>query len=323
MEQKIGERQRWAWLAAGFSVIAAANTCGYGWLWVLLGSLAVVLLHLYLNRRLPHEGVAEVLAQKLGYVGKIVNGLAFLWIVLMMGWAACLADTAFPMVDGFPILGWVMLALAAWGSRKGAAACAGCCGVLYLFLIVLYGIVVVFAIPDIKTEYLKPVGSWEEAVWTVGVCLLPASVWYVPGQRAQKGLTWGMALLLPIFAAVLAAVTAGVLSPVLARGRAVPLFDLAQSVSLFGVVERIEPLLSAAMVMGVFALLSVLACACQSIGSTIRKWNWHGTAACILAGAVMYGTKNLQLILLTIGAVAVFACFPVIAVIVDAHRKKK
>ena len=131
-----------------------------------------------------------------------------------------------------------------------------------------------------------------------------------------------MALLLPAFAAVLTAVTAGVLSPELAAARTVPLYDLAQSVSLFGVVERIEPLLSAAMTMGVFALLSALACAGQALADTLWPWTWSGSAVCAAAAGMMYLTRNVPPEVLTAGAVVFWFAVPVATVGVVRIRRK-
>ena len=61
MERKIGERQRWAWLASGVSAAVAACVCGCGWQWVLLGGLAVTLYYIYVDRALPDCGLAALL----------------------------------------------------------------------------------------------------------------------------------------------------------------------------------------------------------------------------------------------------------------------
>ncbi len=168
-----------------------------------------------------------------------------------------------------------------------------------------------------------PTAQWDHGLWTAGVFLLPAGVWYVPCSRSRKGPAWQMALLLPLFAAALSAVTVGVLSPKLAASRTVPLYDLAQSVSLFGVVERIEPLLSAAMTMGVFSLLTSLVCAAQALADQLRPWNWSGTAACVLAGALMALTKDFPVELVSIGAAVFWLALPCLVMLFGKESVKK
>lgn len=307
---------------AGLSAAAAACACGMGWLWVLLGGLAISVYYVYLDRRLRPCGLAALLPAAFGGVGRILAALTLLWTVLAMAWTANLADTAFPMVEGFPVLGWTLLALAAWGSRRGAAACARCAGVLYLFLLALYGAVTVFAVPDMRLANLRPTGGWEQSLWACGLFLLPAGVWYAPCRRSKTKMTW--AWLLPsLLAALLAAVTAGVLSPALAESLPVPLYTLAQSVSLFGVMERIEPLLSAAMTMGVFCLLSSMACACRALAAQWTPWKGSGAAACVLSAALMGLSRALTLPMITAGAAVFWLLLPVTAVAVSHHEKRR
>ena len=316
MEQKIGERQRWIWLLAGVSGIAACCACGYNWLWVLMGGLLVSLYYIYMDKQVRNSGLAAKLTEAFGVGGKILAGLTILWIVMVMGWAASLADAAFPMVDGFPSLSWVLLALAAWGSWKGPAVCAGCSGVLGLFLIALYGVVILFAVPDVSVENLIVSSVWQESVWTVGLFLSASCVLYVPCRGRVKGPLFSVVLVLPVFVGVLAAATSGVLTPELASERTVPLYDLAQSISLFGVVERIEPLLSAAITMGVFSLLSALACAGHALANEIRSCRWNGVGICAGAAILIGWTRHLSVPLLTAGAWMFWVAVPLFTVIV-------
>lgn len=314
MAHEIGPRQRWAWLAGGLSAAVAACACGIGWVWVLAGGLAGCAYYLYIDRKLPDCGLAPLLSAP----GAV---LSWLWTAAALAWAANLADRAFPMVDGDPLLGWVMLALAAWGSWKGAGSCARCAGVLCLFLMVLYGIIAVFAVPDIQWENLRPTGSWMDGAWVLGLFLLPAAVWYGPVPRRAGKPVWGMALLLPLAAAALSAVTAGVLSPRLAASLPVPLYTLAESVSLFGVIKRMEPLLSAAITMGVFCLLSAMASGCRILAERFRLGRWGGAAACVLAAALMGPAREIGLPEITVGGVILWGILPLLALYRTGRRK--
>ena len=319
MERKIGERQRWAWLAAGLSAIAGTATSGFRWLWVLAGGLAALGYHMLMDHALQEKSLVSIVKRS-GRGHWILVGMILLWSIVLMGWTANLADRAFSSVDGFPGLGWVLLGLAAWGSRKGAGACVRCSGVLCLFLVVLYGIVAVFALPDVKVRYLMPQTQWEQGIWTLGLFLLPAGVWYVPCTRNEKKPAWKFAALLLAASVLLAVATVGVLSPELAASRTVPLYDLAQSVSLFGVVERIEPLLSAAITMGVFALLSTMACASQKLADLIRPWKWNGALICALSGAGMIAVKDLPAEVIAIGAIVFGMVIPLLLLGVAERR---
>ncbi len=312
----IGDRQRWAWLTAGLSAVAAVMTAGLHWLWVLLGGLAVILYYMYLQRQLRPVGLAAVLRNRLGLWACV---LTFLWTVAVMGRVAVLADTAFPNVDDFPSLGWVLLALAAWGSRKGSAPCARCCGILCLLLGGLYAVILGFSLPQVQLKNLTVTGNPSESLWALGAFLLPTAVWYAPCRKGQ--LPRGLWLLLPVLAAGVSAVTAGVLSPELARELPLPFYTLTQWVSIFGVVERIEPLLSAALTMGVFSLLSALACSCGALTKAAGLGDLGGPVSCLLAAGVMFFAGGMTLPILTVGGAVVWLLLPAAAVLSDSRKR--
>ena len=117
--------------------------------------------------------------------------------------------------------------------------------------------------------------------------------------------------------------TAGVLSPELAARRTVPLYDLAKSVSIFGVVERIEPLLSAAMTMGAFCLVSAMACACRNLWGQIRSWRWSGVVCCAAAGGLMKPAQSIDFRVITAGNAVFMVVIPVVILLLGKQREKK
>lgn len=313
MKDKIGERQRWAWQTAALSAVAACCLCKISWLWVLLGSIAVTIYQIILETHMPEQGLANSAVSSLGWFGKLVLLLTWGWTIYTMGWAAGLADRAFPMIHGTPILGWIILAVAAWGSWKGTAVCARCCSVLSLFLICIYGLVLAFAIPEVQFKNLNPTGTWIDSIQVLGLLLVGSGVWYGPIEKSEKRAGWRR-LLLPLMAAGLSAITTGMLSPGLVQLRQDPFYDVAKSISLFGVMERIEPLLSVAMTMGVFALLTTMATACQSIGQALKPGRWYGCGSCAAAIPLLlldYKTGEIQ----TFGAILVWLILPVLLLV--------
>ena len=291
MARKIGERHRWGWLAAAETAVIAAELCRYNWISAAVGSAAVLLFHWYMNRTVWEKGAAEQIA-KIKVVGKALLIISMICFELLLVWAAVLAGKAFPASETSPLLGWILLGLAAWGSIKGAEACAACSGVLSLFLLALYGVVAVFSVPDVNAEYLQIRGDGKEILQCIGYLMPAAIVWYLPGKKDVHNRKWDIAALLLVGAGVLSLITSGVLSPELVREVTVPLYVVAQSVSLFGVVERIEPLLSAAMTMGIFAMLSVIANGFNAAGNQIRPWKYYGVVSCVLAGGLMLAVKE-------------------------------
>lgn len=311
MAHEMGERQRWAWLAAAWSMVAAACLCGYGWGWVLVGAAAASLYDLYMDRAVPAGGLVQVY-ERAGVIGKVLLVLSGLWAVVLMSWSSAKIQMAFPSIQAVPELSLVLLALAAWSSRKGIGAGAACSGVLCLVLVALYGLLAAFAVPDLEWSQLRPWGTWEQGLLSWGLCLLPGVLWFLPrGPRYEKPCRWP-AILLPIGSAILAAWTSGILSPQLAAVRPSPLYDLAQSVSILGVMERIEPILSVAMTMGLYALLSAFACTAQKIGETIHPWGGYGILAAVVSGFGLYWAKSLDTIYVVVGTLFLWLLVPLL-----------
>ncbi len=311
MAHEMGERQRWAWLTAAWSMVAAACLCGYGWGWVLVGAAAASLYDLYMDRAVPAGGLVQVY-ERAGAIGKVLLVLSGLWAVVLMSWSSAKIQMAFPSIQAVPELSLVLLALAAWSSRKGIGAGAACSGVLCLVLVVLYGLLAAFAVPDLEWSQLRPWGTWEQGLLSWGLCLLPGVLWFLPrGPRYEKPCRWP-AILLPIGSAILAAWTSGILSPQLAAVRPSPLYDLAQSVSILGVMERIEPILSVAMTMGLYALLSAFACTAQKIGETIHPWGGYGILAAVVSGFGLYWAKSLDTIYVVVGTLFLWLLVPLL-----------
>ena len=81
MDQRIGERQRWAWLASGLSAAVAACACGFSWAWVLGAGLLVTVYYIYMDIRLRPRGLSAMLPQVLGKPGRVLAVLTLIWMV--------------------------------------------------------------------------------------------------------------------------------------------------------------------------------------------------------------------------------------------------
>lgn len=322
MDHKISRRQRWAWLLVGWSAVVGCCLCGMNWLWVTAGAFAVTGVMWYLDEKSTEDGWTIAICVACGKIKLLLYGMILLWAIIVLAWTATLTDLAFPTVDGFPELGWVLLAVAAWGVSKGMDVCARCSGVLCLFVLVLYAAVGGFALSDIKWTYLHPKGQWQQGLWTVGLCFLPAAVLCLPGKKEEKETLGLLRWLPPLMAGLLALITVGVLSPELAAVEAVPLYRLAQSVSLFGVMERMEPLLSAAMTMGVFSLITILASVCQSIIDQFYSWKWNGALCCGIAAGAMVIVKQLPWTIIALGNIVFWGAVPMALCITQQSRMR-
>ena len=153
----------------------------------------------------------------------------------------------------------------------------------------------------------------------LSLLLVGNGVWYGTLEKRKKGSGWRW-LLLPVMTVGISAVTAGILSPAVVQLRQDPFYDVAKSISFFGVMERIEPLLSAAMTMGVFALLTTMTSACQSIGQTIKPGRWHGSGSCVAAAILLTVLKYKNGEIRIFGAILVWLVLPILMVLWNGKK---
>ena len=165
------------------------------------------------------------------------------------------AGIAFP--DGTAELaGGVIVLLGTLAGEKDAKQAAKVCGVLFLVLAGLYTIIILAAAKSAQLRWMAPWGGARQTLEVVPSLLALTCLRFLPGrtQRVKRGWLG----LLAICPAVLAAVTVGCLSPRLTQQLTFPFYTVSQSLSVLGVMERLEPVVSAALLMGFFALESLL-----------------------------------------------------------------
>ena len=257
MEGSISGRQAGAWGFCAASVPAVLTCAGLGWGWVLLGC-AIAAGYYVLTQELANGAVylPELTVRAFGNAAgrtTLVIGGAF--TLLAAAQTARRAGIAFP--DGTAELaGGVIVLLGTLAGEKDAKQAAKVCGVLFLVLAGLYTIIILAAAKSAQLRWMAPWGGARQTLEVVPSLLALTCLRFLPGrtQRVKRGWLG----LLAICPAVLAAVTVGCLSPRLTQQLTFPFYTVSQSLSVLGVMERLEPVVSAALLMGFFALESLL-----------------------------------------------------------------
>ena len=301
MGNRITARQARAWSLGALSAPAAMALAGLCWTWVLLGGTLAACVLLAMGRLLRRTGCGLPAAFTLAFGragGTIAAGLELLWL------------------------------LAALACGKGGRRAAAASGVLTLVLTLLYSIIVLTSLRHLRPDWCKPWGSAVDAGMSLCVGLSPACVLFASQPESERcGGGWGCAALAALAPAILALITAGCLSPELARVSKLPLYTLTKSLSVLSVMERFEPLLSVSLMLGLFLLLTAIICAAGDLMPLIggAKQADHGTAAfCLLAFAGSLGADRVPVVCWAIGAATFWGILPVLTlVIVDIKKIKK
>ena len=257
MEGSISGRQAGAWGFCAVSVPAVLTCAGLGWGWVLLGC-AIAVGYYVLTQELAGGAVylPEFTVRAFGKAaGRVVLAIGGVFTLLAAAQTARRAGNAFP--DGTAELaGGVIVLLGTLAGEKGAKQAAKVCGVLFLVLAGLYTIIIPAAAKNVQLRWMEPWGGARQTLEVVPPLLVLTCLRFLPGRKAAVKSGW--LGLLAVCPAAFAALTAGCLSPRLTQQLTFPFYTVSQSLSVLGVMERLEPVVSAALLLGFFALESLL-----------------------------------------------------------------
>ena len=233
---------------------------GAGWVSALTGGAGAALTLTLLWRGLGGRSLRDRAC--CGMAGR--SGLAVLTaaLLLLSVWGARESALAFPETAGRPTAACLVLALAWAAVRRGAEVPGRCAAVLIRLLALLYGVVLLFSLPQLRWEWLGPVFDGRGALRCFCVLLLPGA-----GLCLERETGAGFPARIWIAAALAglgALVTAGILSPGLAAEPG-DFQTLARSVSILGVMQRFEALISGAQLISGFCLCALLLTAGRSL----------------------------------------------------------
>lgn len=204
------------------------------------------------------------------WLRRLQNVWAIPVMVRMLTWvSACWPDSG----------KWPAIALGVFGAiaaLRGRETIVRFSAVSRYFLIVLLGGVILSGIKGISLDNLIP--SWQlNGGDLITVCLLPA----LCGEDELKKA--GNEVLL-LAAAAASVVTVGVLSPGYASDAAAPFYELSRNLTVLGIAERFESVVSTAMTIGLFVTLCFLLT--NSCGEKVK----HGMIIGILA-TILYASN--------------------------------
>lgn len=235
----VSTAEKWAWILVASAAPAAHFLSGTTWYLVPAGTLVAWLFWAYSP---PAQG------KILSLLGVAAAGL------MLCRSVSCMTDGWQDFGAG-PVMPLTILALAVWACWRQDGRSRRVCCTLFWLVTPLLAVVLAAGIKEIHWDrFMRPEIRWDaDGIW---VLLLPC-LW----AGEEHGRRWkGWALGLTILCTALAAVTWGCLGP---EGS---FYDLAGSLNLFGVVQRFEPVVAAALTMGWFCF------ACYLMTAAAERW---------------------------------------------------
>lgn len=240
------DRQLCAVTLAAASVPALLYLPRLGWVWATAAAAISALLLGLCGRRCAPGGLTEVIPAAFGRAGRAVLALVLLGGALLLGGAARALCAIYPESRGGPLTGLLLLLAAAYAAERGEETVLRSGAILFFFLTAVEAVILGFSAVQVRAAWLAPqTGRVPLAAMTAA--LSPMAVLYVRGGARRTGgwLAAGIGL-----CAAAALCAAGTLSPRVAGEEAFAVYTMAKSVSVFGVMERLEPVVSAALTAG-------------------------------------------------------------------------
>ena len=205
------------------------------------------------------------------FIGRLLLGLTAVWTLLALARTASGAAAAFPEGDGAGMAPAVLMALTAWVCICGENAPARCAAVLAPLLAGLYLILLAAALPDVKLEWCGLWGENRGILEAGSAMLLPTAALFLrEGEDGKGKRAWWLLGVMAAGPAAMALAASGRLSPQVVQAEKLPFYMLTKSLSILSVMERFEPVLSVALLIGMFCMAALW----QSVrlSSDARRW---------------------------------------------------
>ena len=292
MPSDAAQRQWGAAVLLGLCVPALTLLCGFSWASVLLGAAAATGL-LWAVGQLERKR-ERLSPTALRYGVMLPIALVFLLLAARL---AAISPQFFPQSGGAAWIGLGVLVLAAAAADRGPAAVLRCAAILLLPVGAVFAATLLLALPQLRLRWLTPALDLQQIAESAAALLCAGTAFpLLGGRRRQSGRS------LPLcggglLAVCTAAICAGCLSPRLAAGGQ-GFLTLSRSLSLFGVMLRLEALVYGALTACVFVACALLLCLA---GAVFPKTHRARILPGLLCAALLYPSLRIPRELLLLG----------------------
>lgn len=301
--------RRYAWLTVSMCAPLAQVAGGSEWTTVLATGVICFVL------------AAIVLTFEMKVSAKWLLWTQLLWLSVTASEIASWTTAYWPQYQSFPVVPLTLITVAYLAARGGVDRASRAGAVLFWFLLLLFGAVLLAGMKEVELKWLTP-GDITLKPRLAIIFLLPLLMAFhekIP-QRIWKPLT-GILL----FGLAVSVITTGVLSQAIAQESVSAFYEVSRSLSLLGVVERFESVVAAALTLGYFCTLCyVFSTAVQITGKIKSEWEKQGASICAaVASALLLAGINIPPEWHLGVCVVMWVLVPVFSTVIARKIKKK
>jgi hypothetical protein len=294
LNDSITAKQLSLWTMAALSAPIAMYAGNATWDWVLIVGLLCALCIWFVER------------YGCGTYGKTMRIVQLLGLGIVAGVFA--QDLTYCWETEKKMIPLTLIALALLSASGGETQAARVSCVLAWVIAAIYILVLSAGIGDLKLRWLMPEGRGNEKL-AAGL-LVPAVTILIPCGKRNGNMMWLWSM---VPAILTSALCAGTMSASEAVKMDLPLYEYSKSLNLFGLAGRFESLVSVAMTMGLFCLLSLLF---KAAGNLMKRG--EALAAAVAAILVL---ADLSMGGIVVMAVGLWIIWPLINTLKNKSKK--
>lgn len=307
--RNIKKNQLAAWLFAGLSAPVAQIAGGMPWQTVALIAGACL-------------SVCWLLGRMELAPAKWLCIIEYVWLVCLLGSMASWISDSWTAGAVYPAVPLILLVLGGASAFRGTENGARTGSTLFWLIGLVYVGVIVAGAGEVDPRELA-VRSGDIDARLIAVLLIPCLTVFLKeeeGKLAARGL-----LGIFIFAVLVSVLVTGALSLPVAADADAPLHEWVEGLSLAGTLQRFEAVVSMALTMGWFVLLSHLIVAAGRLTECVKagahsKGCWAAVAG---AGVLVIFGRGLSPTVLAVGCVLLWVAVPAVWVLIDRNKNIK
>lgn len=307
--RNVESQQLGAWLFTGMTAPLAQFAGKTGWQTVVLAVFACL-------------AVSWLLGRTTRITGRWISILEILWLVIVLAVVGRWICGSWPSGNVFPAVPLTLLALGAFSASRGRETAARAGSTVFWLVALVFSIVAAAGLGEVGLESLGDIDSGFDPRLAV-ISLTPALTVFLPGEGSEVPLkvvaaVWGFAVLMTVL-------VTGALSLPVAVGLDMPLYEWVKGLRIAGTLQRFEALVSVALTMGWFALVSFVLHIGGELAENLKAGGKIGGVWSIAAasGLIMVSRTQMGAGTVLYGCVLLWIAVPGVAVFVRKNKIEK